>query len=755
MVALGFIFLASANTASAIWNNYPSDCPEPLTIGNYTTGAGIQNGSNGCWISKSVSADAKQTINVAIFYDNTNASDANNSVIKLTQSPAGSMSSKNTSYRFSGNLSSTAGALNLSQVTANLSSSQTLTFSQAKWFKKASTSGVSLPSGQTGYEAFNSGLNMGTIAKGDWGTVIFSFSVGSDVITNPTNDCRIDDFRAVPPSISTDQSSTLKWDTTGCDYVTISNVSGNKSADGQYQVSPNSDTTYILKAYGNNGTDTRSLTLKVKDNNDNNNKQCRITKFNASDDDIEDGDSIVFDWKTNSDCDYVTLTGVSGRLDKQNDYRVKPSSTKTYTLKAYDDNGNLGDTDDIKITVRNNNDNNNNNNDYCTISNFTANGSTYNLSINQGDALRLVWDTQGCSSVRVSGSDFSSSSEDDSRNVYPRTSGNYTISAYSSRTGTITKTIYVTVNPRNIDIPQNNACTVTTVATNITSSSAQLNGLITNSTNQSVNTFFEYGANTNLVSKTNTRTVIGNGSFNEYVSGLAPNTYYYFRGSSNCSNGQLGNVEVFKTAGTGGNNYVGTTTRTVIVQGATVSGTESPIMLRIENKYQAIGAGDVIDYTVYYKNIGNSLLTNPVLQIVLPGGVVLTNSSRGTYSADSNTLSIPLENLAPGAEGVIYLQGRVSFLTTGYAQIVTTAILVYTTPNGAQENAIAYVLNNPKLDGNNLLGASAFFGGNFLGIGLIGWLLLLILILLIVLASRSYRNKTTVTRTYTDTGVTH
>jgi uncharacterized repeat protein (TIGR01451 family) len=178
-------------------------------------------------------------------------------------------------------------------------------------------------------------------------------------------------------------------------------------------------------------------------------------------------------------------------------------------------------------------------------------------------------------------------------------------------------------------------------------------------------------------------------------------------------------------------------------------------MLRIENKYQAIGAGDVIDYTVYYKNIGNSLLTNPVLQIVLPGGVVLTNSSRGTYSADSNTLSIPLENLAPGAEGVIYLQGWVSFLTTGYAQIVTTAILVYTTPNGAQENAIAYVLNNPKLGGNNLLGASAFFGGNFLGIGLIGWLLLLILILLIVLASRSYRNKTTVTRTYTDTGVTH
>jgi hypothetical protein len=61
-------------------------------------------------------------------------------------------------------------------------------------------------------------------------------------------------------------------------------------------------------------------------------------------------------------------------------------------------------------------------------------------------------------------------------------------------------------------------------------------------------------------------------------------------------------------------------------------------------------------------------------------------------------------------EGVTYLQGVVNSIDSDTAQVVTTAILVYTNPNGAQENAIAYVLNTPKATGN-VLGASAFWTG--------------------------------------------
>jgi len=72
-------------------------------------------------------------------------------------------------------------------------------------------------------------------------------------------------------------------------------------------------------------------------------------------------------------------------------------------------------------------------------------------------------------------------------------------------------------------------------------------------------------------------------------------------------------------------------------------------------------------------------------------------------------------------------------------QIVTTALLVYTSPNGAQENAIAYSVNNPG-NCNTTLGASAFFA-NFSPSGLLFWLLLIIIILLIVLIARTYKRR--------------
>jgi uncharacterized repeat protein (TIGR01451 family) len=169
-------------------------------------------------------------------------------------------------------------------------------------------------------------------------------------------------------------------------------------------------------------------------------------------------------------------------------------------------------------------------------------------------------------------------------------------------------------------------------------------------------------------------------------------------------------------------------------------------MLKIENKYQTIGVGDIVDYTVYYKNISNSTLTNPMVQVFIPQGITLINTSIGTYSASDRTLSAPIANLNPGDEGVIYLQGRADSLDINLAQIVTTAILVYTNPNGAQENAMAYVLNNPRLLNGNVLGASAFFG-NIFGMSLIGWLIIIILIMLLILLARSINGRRTVTTT--------
>ena len=125
-----------------------------------------------------------------------------------------------------------------------------------------------------------------------------------------------------------------------------------------------------------------------------------------------------------------------------------------------------------------------------------------------------------------------------------------------------------------------------------------------------------------------------------------------------------------------------------------------------------------------------------MVQVTIPEGITLLNASRGTYSESDRILSAPIENLNPYMEGVIYIQARVDSINSTLSQIVTTVVLVYTNPNGAQENAMAYVLNNPRI-GGSLLGASAFYG-NIFGLSLIGWLLLIILIMLLVLIARSF-----------------
>ncbi|MCE9517652.1 hypothetical protein K8Q96_01465, partial [Candidatus Nomurabacteria bacterium] len=366
IMVLGFLFLGSASQAIAAWNTYPSDCPLPLSIGNYSTGYGIQDGSNGCWTKTSVTASAGQTINIAVYYDNTNNTAANNTVIQLTQSPAGSMSTANSSYAFSGSLNSSAGSLNLSQVTASLSSSQTLTFSQAKWYKAGSLSSTALPNGQTGYEAFGGGLNMGTIANGDWGTVLMSFTVGTTVTPPPVVNCTISNFTANPTSISANGSSTLSWNTSNCTSVSISGI-GNVATSGSQVVYPSTTTTYTLTAYGQNGTSqTRTVTVTVASyvppvQN------CTISNFTANPTSISANDSSTLSWNT-SNCISVTISNLGYNVPVSGNQVIYPTQTTTYLLTAYGSNW-AEQTRSVTATVAS----------YvppvqnCTISNFTAN----------------------------------------------------------------------------------------------------------------------------------------------------------------------------------------------------------------------------------------------------------------------------------------------------------------------------------------------------------------------------------------------
>ncbi len=562
---------------------------------------------------------------------------------------------------------------------------------------------------------------------------------GSLPCTYPTlKYCEINNFSASDTSIEKGDTSTLTWNTSNCNHVVLSGY-GQLSANSSKSVKPLYDTVYTLTAYGNNGNDADTVKIYVNEGN-NNDDECRITDFSADDTTVEDGDYVTLEWETEN-CDYVNIAGVGSSMDENDSKRVKMTSTKTFTLKAYGDNGST-DSDTLKIYV--DEEENDNDDNKCRVVDFSASST----SVKKGDPVVIDWDTEDCDYVNISGIGNYLIPTDDYR-FYPTYTGTYILKAYGyNGTDSDTLKIYVneTIDPN--PIYEVNSSVVTTVATNVTQNSALLNGLVTNSNNSTANVYFEYGTSVNLGSRTGTKTVNGNSSFSDYIYGLTANTIYYFRAVSENSNGiSRGSIQVFKTIGT-----TTQTTNTIIrtvVEGTTVVGTASPIMLEISNRYQYLGLGDLVDYTVYYKNIGGSTLKNPMLQVVLPSGITLINASAGTFSSENNTLSVPIMDLQKGEEGVLYLQGRVDSIPDGLAQIVTTAILVYTSPNGAQENAMAYVLNNPKVmvagASSNNLGAAAFLSGGFGNIGFVGWLLIVLIILLIVLVARSFfRDRTTV-----------
>jgi len=442
---------------------------------------------------------------------------------------------------------------------------------------------------------------------------------------------------------------------------------------------------------------------------------CSVS-INANQTSVTSGNPATLSWTSNN-CTSATISGPTGTISNSlnGSQVVYPTSTSTYTITGNNSNG-VSQTQSVTVNVNQQVSN-------CTISNFNASST----SVTSGQGATLSWGTNNCTSATISGPTGTiSNSLSGSQTVYPGNGSNtYRINAYGSNGGNVSQEITIYTNQ-----VVNNVCAVTTVATNISRTGATLNGLVTNGSGSS-NTYFEYGPTVSVEYRTAGRFVSGNMNFSETLTGLPSNATYYYRLVSEC-NGNIsrGALDFFRTSGA---------TQQVIVQGTTVVGTASPIMLKIENRYQYIGVGDTIEYAVTFKNIGKSTLTNPVLQIMVPKGITLTNATRGTYSSDTNTLTVPLPNLLPGAGDVLFAQGHVDSIPDNTAQIVTTAVLVYTAPNTAQENAIAYVLNGPK-DGNNLLGAAALFGG--LGsLSLVGWLLLAIIILALVLLARKMFEK--------------
>lgn len=70
-------------------------------------------------------------------------------------------------------------------------------------------------------------------------------------------------FEAEPSTIQAGQSSTLRWNVTGADSITIDNGVGTVQASGNRSVYPNQTTTYTLRASGPGGSVERTARVSV------------------------------------------------------------------------------------------------------------------------------------------------------------------------------------------------------------------------------------------------------------------------------------------------------------------------------------------------------------------------------------------------------------------------------------------------------------------------------------------------------------
>ena len=281
---------------------------------------------------------------------------------------------------------------------------------------------------------------------------------------------------------------------------------------------------------------------------------------------------------------------------------------------------------------------------------------------------------------------------------------------------------------------------VTTLATQMTDTSAQLNSLVFTSNTVSSNAWFEWGTTSSLGNKTNTVSVGNLPSVRhaDTITGLVRGVTYYYRIVAENSYGRANGQTMSFVAGSIGvvDNDVVINTRPVTTSTTTVvnygTGIESLVKLTVNGGADIISAGERRTYDITWKNDSKLTLNKVALRIILPEQLTFVTGSRGSFSSTDKTLTVDLKTLAPGETGNVVIVADAKNTIKNGDLVVVVGNLAYTTPTGAQGIADAYSTQTGVAGANNL-GASIFGAGSFLPTGILGWLLLIILILLLVL----------------------
>jgi hypothetical protein len=275
--------------------------------------------------------------------------------------------------------------------------------------------------------------------------------------------------------------------------------------------------------------------------------------------------------------------------------------------------------------------------------------------------------------------------------------------------------------------------------TNITRSSAVLNGRYQGSSTEPTQVWFEWGTTPNLGVQKQifNRSAIG-GDFLDSFTGLRScQTYYYRAVARNSSGIRYGNTLSFRTLCSTGGGGGG-----VVVIQEQVEETEidleslglglSLLRLDIDNDQENLFRDQSVQYEVTWENISRIDLDDIDVKVTVPEELSVTSISRGRYDAEDHVVLFNIDELDAGEDGDMTISGIINNGRLG--DLVTAeATAAYNNPiNDAQENATDYDIDEFVLNTN--FGTASVFGLS--NITFLGWLTILLGLLIIFLIAR-------------------
>ncbi len=228
-------------------------------------------------------------------------------------------------------------------------------------------------------------------------------------------------FTANPATINSGQSSTLSWQVTNADSVSISTL-GSVALSGSSPVSPTVTTTYVLTATRGTQTATASATVTVNSGSG----LPRIVSFAANPATIDFGQSSTLQWVVEN-ATSVSITTI-GTVGLTGSHSVSPASTATYTITASNANGTVNASTILTVLTS------------VKILSFTATPAT----LASGAFSVLVCQTAGAAQVNVSGISFTTDTALVSVRVIQTTTYTCTATAANGQTTSAQTTVTVT-----------------------------------------------------------------------------------------------------------------------------------------------------------------------------------------------------------------------------------------------------------------------------------------------------------------------